>query len=277
MAFEIDCSASSVQFWSDVRLPFEPKGDARAARDALRCALHGLAPTGELIANYRSVDLQPCDVENVLIYNVGPSHFARLSAQRLRLDRSFDAPRVAPSGRQFSHHHRYSAGGAQGAGWRRQRLVGERGFALPTSFRTSTVWAAARAVAAADEEASDSGHLALDVSFSIGASSRLRLPSSMKALLDGVVASFHRHDGSGDSEALIGLLSRQVGSSSVLDVHRLLHVGPDALGVRPLLRRLGKAIQWNPADDRLVAVDVSLARSEGSAAHCVAKLFDVAA
>lgn len=276
MAFEIDCSSSAVQFWSDVRLPFEPKGEVRAARDALHRALHGLTPTGTLIANYASVDLQPCDVENVLLYNVGPAHFTALGARQVRLERSFDAPQLAPSGRHFAHHHWYSTEAAADSGWRRQ-LVGERVFSIPTPFRTSTVWAAARAVACAEEQPSPSVHLALDVSFSVPPSSRLRLPSSMKALLDGVVASFHRHDGSGDSAMLVGRLSRQVGSLSAVDVHRLLYEGPAALGARALLRRLGEALQWNPADDRLVAVEARMAQSEGSAAHCVARLFAVVA
>ncbi len=96
MRFELHSSPGAVQFWSDVRLPFEPKGDAKQARAELRNALSALAPTGELSAEYASIDRGLCDVENVLLYNVGMAHFSGLGSSRIRLARSFSAPLRIP-------------------------------------------------------------------------------------------------------------------------------------------------------------------------------------
>lgn len=125
------------------------------------------------------------------------------------------------------------------------------------------------------EGVSDSRQLELEVDLILPTNSSLRLGASMKVLLDGVVASFHCHDGSGEIDLLAGRIAQQLGGRSVADVQRLLLLGPAALGVRPLVRRFGAGVQWNPADDWLVSLDVR-ARPKGTGrARCSAKLYEV--
>lgn len=63
----------TVVAWSTRRLPFEPAGWLLEFRRTLRAAVTALeAPAGTpLTAIYASADRSPCDVENVLVYNVG--------------------------------------------------------------------------------------------------------------------------------------------------------------------------------------------------------------
>lgn len=276
MIFELACSPTAVQFWSDVRLPFEPKGEARRARDELRRALRNLTPTGELVAEYCSTDRRLCDVENVLLYNVGVAQFTTLSSKRIKVVRSFDVPPLTPSGRALPHLHRYGLWQQGLSAWRRGRLVGERVFVIPAPFRTSTVWAVARALAATSEVESDSRELEVDVDITLPATSSLGLASLMKPLLDGVVASFHCHDGSGDLDLLAGRLAGQLGAGTP-EVKRLLLKGPAALDARPLVRRFGEGVQWNPADDRLVAVEIRMTKGGTEMPRCCARLYEVTA
>jgi hypothetical protein len=62
-----------VSGWSNVRLPFEPRGDLRAYREELKAALRRMRPRhGEgLIATYGAPDHAFVDVENVALYNIG--------------------------------------------------------------------------------------------------------------------------------------------------------------------------------------------------------------
>jgi hypothetical protein len=66
--------------WSEVRLPFEPRGWQLHMRDELRLALRALAPVGRptLAARYDAPDDTFADLENVLLYNVGMAVFAPL-------------------------------------------------------------------------------------------------------------------------------------------------------------------------------------------------------
>jgi len=106
---EIARSDASVDLWLSRRLPFEPTGDVRRARDEAREAIRGLrCPRGSVLsAAYSSADKSLCDVENVLMYNMGPSTFAGASQRGIRLVRNWKAADASPTGRLFAHHHRY--------------------------------------------------------------------------------------------------------------------------------------------------------------------------
>lgn len=274
MNFEIECSTTTVQFWSDVRLPFEPKGEAKLARGELRRALATLGGTGELSAEYSSSDCAFCDVENVLLYNVGPAHFSKLGANRIQIQRTFGEPVRPPSGRVLTHHHRYAAVSAAPV-WLRRRVIAERTFPVPSGLRASTVWAAARQLAAPSALTSTVQQLALDVEVFVPQESNFSLPSSMKMLLDGIVASFHRHDRSGELSTISSRIAAHLGGTESGVVERLLLEGPAELGVRALVREFGKGVQWNPADDWLVALDLRVKRTGATQAHCSASLSEV--
>src|SRR5436190_11598556 len=79
-----------VEAWSVRRLPFEPTGSMPSLRDSLRAAILGLHDdaSGSVRAVYASLSTDFCDAENVLLYNVGPSRFARLATRRLTFERS---------------------------------------------------------------------------------------------------------------------------------------------------------------------------------------------
>lgn len=274
MSFEIASSDATVEFWSDSRLQYEPKGEMRHARDELRAALKHVAATGELFAEYASTDPAFCDVENVLFYNVGTTSFAALARRRLRFQRSFASPAATPSGAHRAHQHRYETRAATPVRWRTRRNIGERRFQLPTKVRATTIWAAARA--AATVQAADAGarEVGLEVRLVLPTNSTLGLHSSMKALLDGIIASFHRHDGSGNVDDLSSRVAAQLGVTAG-EARGLLLEGPAELGPRRLVHAFGRQVQWNPADDWLVTADLCVERVGGSPGECTAMLVDV--
>ncbi len=111
LPFVVRGSDAGVEGWSSQRLPFEPKGWMLEYRTALREELRRLdsATRPVLVASFTSPDRRPCDVENVLLYNVGLSPFAHLSCEEVVLTRSFNPPVAPPDGDAGTlvYHHRY--------------------------------------------------------------------------------------------------------------------------------------------------------------------------
>jgi hypothetical protein len=73
--YEIRSSAHAVAAWSEVRLPFEPRGWQLQMRDELRLALRALARVDRpaLAARYDAPDDTFADLESVLLYSGGRS------------------------------------------------------------------------------------------------------------------------------------------------------------------------------------------------------------
>jgi len=144
-------------------------------------------------------------------------------------------------------------------------------------MHTASVWLAARGCVADDQDSDDarpaSGTLGVAVEFKVPWRSPLRLPTAFKALLDGIVCSFHRHNGHGDLDELAARVTAQLkGSIHEEQVKRLLTTGPSELGARRLLHAWGGSVQWNPADDELVVIEARLVRSDTDTPACQAKL-----
>jgi hypothetical protein len=75
---------SEVRGWSSSRLAFEPRDWQVDLRAELRKRITALSPEpGWLVAELYTVDASHYDVENALLYNVGPSAFAGLTHRGL--------------------------------------------------------------------------------------------------------------------------------------------------------------------------------------------------
>lgn len=103
-------TAKTAELWSDTRLPFEPRGASRQARQEIRTRLrHLVATPGEILcADYVSEDNSFCDVENVLFYNVGRSTFRAATKNGLAFRRLHAKPPPSPTGRAYRHFQRYA-------------------------------------------------------------------------------------------------------------------------------------------------------------------------
>lgn len=248
--FEVVGNSTVVEAWSTRRLGFEPKGRMLDYRGALRRAIQGLSASSSLAAVYSSPHRRFGDVENILFYNVGNVAFSKLGLRTLSFERAFESVR----GKE--HHYRYVGGEDSRRHWAHGSPVATWA-AVPLSLPISTArtWAAIRAAPSVALHEATTAELVLDLEVSLPKPS-LSI-ETMKETIDGVVAAFHHHVGDTGAELLRRLAVSL--DTTVRDAERLL-TSPhwDRLDRRALVHRWRDTLQWNPADDRLVAVKYAL-------------------
>jgi hypothetical protein len=257
-----------LECWSAARLSFEPHGEMRAMRDALRAAAQGLtAGAGQVLeATYTSPLLDSVDAENVLFYNVGTGSFAGSTREGVRFERAF-APCTAPAGAQLpivEHHvgYRVAARSAAFRHWRCGEPVASwRGVPVPPLqefTKLSDVWLAMKRHAwdARGQLPAGDAPFALRVRITRGRTGGASHVAAMvKPLLDGIVTAMHRHDGRNLSD-LGGRVARSTGATAEEVERHLMENSRAVLGTRRLLWAWRDSVQWNPADDRCVAAEV---------------------
>lgn len=261
--FVVRASEGRVDGWATVPLPFEPKGPMLEYREALREALGRLAPgIGRwLVAEFASADARRCDVENLLVYNLGVSAFAHLHVDDVVLARSWDPP-APPRGVPVTmvHHHGYQLIDGQPPGPPRgERMIAHLAPApLRLPVRIERVWyditSNRRMVASGVASDKERVEVSLTIHRPPGAS-RPALLGMVKVVVDGFVCALHRHDGT-ELDLVAQRLGDRLGASAER-VGELLVANPvSALGVRRLLWPFGDFVQWNPADDGIVRLHV---------------------
>jgi hypothetical protein len=276
-AFEIEATLDRVAAWSDFRLPFEPKGEARVFRDRLRAAIHGLKRTPVLQAAYSSADCSTCDAENVLLYNVGGSPFTGLGSESLLVERHRVPAPTAPSRASRPHfvEYRSLAAATTWRAWRVKRtLIAWSGAAVRGSLSAASAWASVKA-GDADLRGRWDGIAPLGVDVHISTDRPIALVSSVKTVLDGVVAAAHSHDGS-DAAELAALVAVKLGRTARDALTWLTDHDRAALGPRRLLFARAGGVQWNPADDCLVGIRLSRSRTAPGVTAISAELHELA-
>jgi hypothetical protein len=270
-----------VEAWSKERLKFEPKDWMQDFRDALRLAVRDLdAGRDEGIAGlYQSSQTGLCDVENILIYNVGPSSFKKAAHTKLSFERSFeDAPHLAP---HLLHYQRYELAGL-GSGsdnWTRGRTWAEWTGVIPRPSSDTKVAALWWAIETAEQQTfvgtPQAGPFGIRILLSSPYATALNLAEIVKPLTDAAIAAFQSHAEGDDVPELAGRISEKVGAPPHEVAMALC--SPDAAvisGERIVWPRAG-GVQWNPADDRCVSAEISVTESTDHSWEIAGEIFAV--
>lgn len=270
MPYVVRQSENVVDAWSVERLQFEPKGWQRDFRADLREAIAMLPPSAmPLNAQYCSPVRDHCDTENILFYNVGTGGFAAASAHGLRFERGFSVPPCAATlDTSPLHYQRYETGREVESTFELWDETGSLAHfssaALPrlaAESKPAGIWLALH-----------TGHMdsALDGAWSGPFALRLRLylPASsgspvslLKPLLDGVTAAFGAYEGP-QLSAVSERLGAQLGLDAATVSDLLTQQEQAVLGSCQLLVSRAAGVQWQPPDDRCVACELRVERSE---------------
>lgn len=227
-------------------------------RQALRAAI-GELPAADgrpLVGCYASADARRCDVENLLLYNVGLATFGSLHVHEVVLGRStMPPPPPEVMSKALRHYHRYDLVDAPPevpAG----RIVAQLAPSpLRMPLRVESVWYDIRSRGRLDVghgagEVLGAGEmLAVEVTVHRPpATARPALLSMVKILVDGFVSALHIHDGSD-----LDVVAERLGTRLVVPPDRVAEAlsvnAGGVLGLRRLLWPFRDFVQWNPADD----------------------------
>ncbi len=241
---EINATTQLVEFWSSVRLPFEPRSEMRAARDELRAAIAQLVtlPNTKLSATYASVHTDFCDVENVLLYNVGAGVFSQTTSSGLQVQRLYAEPITSPSGRQFAHYQCYSFVPIDALPAIAPTLAFPLGK-ISTGTKPHDIW---WAIAAQSPSAGApiSGRFWLDLALPVAGRNLVAL---VKPLLDGIICALHPATVI-DELAVVRLAAKTSWPVAAVK-HRLAHPSCPLLAPRKVLTSYREFVKWDPADE----------------------------
>lgn len=257
----------TVEAGSDARLPFEPTGWRVVFRRELARACRNLtaAPDQLLHAVYRSADPGLADIENILCYNLGPGALRGAAHHGLILERSYTPHPAA------AHHYRYELvpDDAAWAAWRAGDLLASINLVAPDGLfadpKAGQWWLAAHRGTITDHipGTKPPDRLALSLVISPPDGWRGSLPSLLKPLVDGLVSALHQH--TGPLDAVLERAGTLDANLTGDEMERLLTQSVSApLGAVKLVVPWRSFLQWLPADDRIVVLDVRLATAEPS-------------
>ena len=260
-----------VELWSARRLPFEPTGWMKQLRGELQEAIRSLPVRGDdiLHATYTSSEDTFVDVENVLFYNVGTGCFAGVSSLGLRFERIFAAAPKSPTvlGGPTLHHHRYEIVARSGGfhHWERGETLAS--WAVPSiplrpQSSAALAWLSMKVGGNIRTygESNSSEAFGMTLTIHQPPGKALNLTAVIKPLLDGVIAALHSHDGSA-LEDLSNRLAGKLATSPSTVARALMDTQSAVLGQRRLVHPFRHFVQWNSADDRLVAADIVVDRN----------------
>jgi len=266
--FEITSGPGEVNAWSEVRLPFQPKGEMLKFRQRLDAAIRGMPPvgTGHLTATYTAADPNTLiDTENVLFYNVGLGCFAAHTRGGLAFERVFAAPPDPSAAGSWNprHHHRYrvTPPPAEFDHWRPVHVAAQwRDVPLgPGALaHREMVWAALAHIDTLAELDPPVRYYAIRIRIE---GVKVAVADVVMPLIDGVATSLHCFAGK-----VPDLVIERLSSSTTTDPSdvrsRLTDQRRAALGARANLIRLTKnGIAFNPRDEDCVACVIEVAGS----------------
>jgi hypothetical protein len=264
--FEITSGPGEVNAWSEVRLPFRPKGEMLEFRQRLDAAIRAMPPAGagHLAATYTAADASTLiDTENILFYNVGLGCFAAHTRRTLAFERVFAAPPDPPAAASWTprHHHRYrvTPPPAEFEHWRPVQIaarwadvpLGPGALAHP-----ERVWAALAHIDTVAEPDGPMRYYAIRIRLE---GVQVAVANVVKPLIDGVVSSLQCFDGE-IPDLVVERLSKGTATDPGDVRRRLTDQRRAVLGARPnLIRPTKNGIAFNPQDEDCVACVIEVA------------------
>ncbi|WP_339278865.1 hypothetical protein NYE40_20190 [Paenibacillus sp. FSL W8-1187] len=285
--YQVETGAAEVRLWSSKRLPYEPKGWQLEMKRHLREAL--LALEGDCSAAvhmaYESLERDRFDLENVLAYNVGAGAFRKLRPRLLIMERAFAPPRRQPANTaspqsEYPISHSYRIGVPERPEWHRTGLIVSWEAMLDrlhSGCGAAQIWRSVKEGIITQRMPApvELAEAPLGISVQIGLPPRfgLSLFSVLKPLLDGIMAALQRHDGSSREEAC----RRVAQAAGIAPAQAMRWLEEDPRAVLPagkVVFPYREGVFWNPADDRLVQIELEVVHETDSSAsiRCAGQL-----
>jgi hypothetical protein len=257
---------NTTEAWSIQRIPFEPKGWLIDLRNDIRKEMRRLTshPHQILHAIYGSQSNGFCDTENILLYNIGNSHFSSLTTSGIRFERCFSYP-VPPHTLAATnlHYHLYTMEGTNESFsyWQAGRILAEwenvKVPKLTSTAKATDIWYCMNSSNLKTLYSPESipQRFGLTITLMVPIMDKVNVANLTKPLIDGIVSSFHVHTGE-NTESLSQRLGSHLSKKASIVTELLCHSDRAILGARQVVRPYRSGIKWDPADDHCLATEI---------------------
>ena len=249
---------TKVEAWSKENIPFEPKEDwQKKMREEMREALRNLSKLSspekkELYASYYTEYVNKrqnkSDVENILLYNIGPGAFTDICGSSICIERGTSVT-TGISIPKMPHYYKYELVNKAEfkiyeplkmlAVWNGNEIDGEileKQRQKQKEFKASFFWNYLKKsdVIIFDKEYHEKYGIEVAIETP---HQKINLASIMKPLLDGIICAFHKQNEKSLTNELIESLSKQVGYNNEIIKKYLLDDKLNLLGECDLVRK----------------------------------------
>lgn len=237
---------------SDIRLPFEPRGEALALRDKIRRNLELLNPREYNHLNARLITSKKdfFDVENVLFYKVGSGAFSHLSLDEISFSLVFDS-------NSQSNKYTYSYELTSEASTEEIKdIILEFSFEMDkmtSDLKPLDYWHALNQGDIKISKLMNPKEFGLSIVIEIAEEHR-NITSLFKPMIDGLISAFH-YQNSVDQDVLNYITKKKHISDGVV-LSQLSHKDYTFLGERNLISSYRNGIKWNPEDEKCTKVNI---------------------
>jgi hypothetical protein len=257
---ETDPDGMFVKAWSTDYLRFNKVPPAqRRFKNELGEAIEGLNSSGILHAIYISQCVKPrTDVENIVLYNVGPAKFKRVANDIFRFERRSESIPNTPTSLNFHplHYYEYKAEDRE----TKFRYAGGHKIAqcpqvICREIKAVNVWRSIKSklVSKAGAILLPGSHFA--VQLTIRDSGHHKLPNIVKPMLDGFISALHYNDNLHND--VVDRVAKMLGASTDETRTLLIDSSNALLGARAVPNLYPpNGLQWSPADDHLIAGEI---------------------
>ncbi len=201
---------NAVELWSRIRIPFETKGWPKDMKESLRLSIKSLcrAEQSMLYAVYIAEQSDYCDVENILLYNVGSGAFSNLCRKGLCFERRYSKPPKCsePTG-NMEHYHCYKLV-SQEQSFEHWNIVWENvSFpAIRSDSKPHSFWYAMKnPPVRISSNVQIPAHFGMELRIKAPYGTNINLAAVVKPLLDGNISAFQVHDGTNMSSLKVRL------------------------------------------------------------------------
>ncbi|MGG1396898.1 hypothetical protein ABE288_03475 [Bacillus salipaludis] len=264
-------SAQRIELWSNKRLQFEPKGWMKQMKEDLRTNLKGITPieNGVLYCKFcTKEDHAVFDVENVLLYNVGSGSFSGISNNQVFMERTFEPSPFVDRSINLKHYHLYNYTTKDNISfyWKKDGTIFEWSGLQVSSlkYKPHEYWYNMKKLQTKKKYNSliKDTNFGIRINIGIPVAKSVNLTAICKPLLDGVISAFHNYSGSDLDEMAMRLASiLSIGKTEVANLLRDDQMA--ILGLKEVVRRFQRGVQWNPSDDSCYQIQLTTYKCNG--------------
>ncbi len=256
---------------SDIRLPFEPKGEALALKEEIRRNVKLLNPREYNHLNARLItnDKEFFDVENILFYNVGSGAFSHLRLDEVSFSLVCDS-------NSLSNKYTYSYELISEATTEEiNNTILEFSFEIDkmiSDMKPLDYWHALKQGDIKISKLMNPKEFGLSIVIEIPEKHR-NITSLFKPMIDGLISAFH-YQNSVDQDVLNNITKmKHISDDAVLS--QLSRKDYTFLGERNLISSYRNGIKWNPEDEKCTKANIRQIKGLNNLIKVYGKAFSI--